>query len=44
MIRLSGRTEGYDATIEITGMRPGEKLHEELVAPEERPGPPGSRR
>ncbi len=30
MIRLSGRTEGYDAAIEITGMRPGEKLHEEL--------------
>ena len=39
MIRLSGRTEGYDASIEITGMRPGEKLHEELVAPEERPEP-----
>ena len=39
MIRLSGRTEGYDATIEITGMRPGEKLHEELAAPEERPEP-----
>jgi FlaA1/EpsC-like NDP-sugar epimerase len=35
MIRLSGRTEGYDASIEITGMRPGEKLHEELTAPEE---------
>ena len=41
MIRLSGRTEGYDATIEITGMRPGEKLHEELAAPEERPEPTG---
>ena len=41
MIRLSGRTEGYDATIEITGMRPGEKLHEELVAPEESPEPTG---
>jgi len=39
MIRLSGRTEGVDATIEITGMRPGEKLHEELVAPEEEPRP-----
>ena len=41
MIRLSGRTEGYDAAIEITGMRPGEKLHEELAAPEERPVPTG---
>jgi len=41
MIRLSGRTEGYDASIEITGMRPGEKLHEELVAPEESPEPTG---
>ena len=41
MIRLSGRTEGYDASIEITGMRPGEKLHEELVAPEERTEPTG---
>ena len=39
MIRLSGRTEGYDASIEITGMRPGEKLHEELAAPEEEPMP-----
>ena len=41
MIRLSGRTEGYDASIEITGMRPGEKLHEELVAPDESPEPTG---
>ena len=39
MIRLSGRTEGYDAAIEITGMRPGEKLHEELATPEEDPLP-----
>ena len=35
MIRLSGRLEGLDASIEITGLRPGEKLHEELVLPEE---------
>ncbi|GAG00514.1 unnamed protein product, partial [marine sediment metagenome] len=35
MIRLSGRTEGWDESIEITGLRPGEKLHEELVLPEE---------
>ena len=41
MIRLSGRTEGYDAAIEITGMRPGEKLHEELAALDERPEPTG---
>ena len=41
MMRLSGRTEGYDASIEITGMRPGEKLHEELAAPEERAEPTG---
>ena len=41
MIRLSGRTEGHDATIEITGMRPGEKLHEELSAPRESPEPTG---
>ena len=41
MIRLSGRTEGYDATIEITGLRPGEKLHEELAALEERLEPTG---
>ena len=39
MIRLSGRTEGYDASIEINGLRPGEKLHEELVTPEEEPRP-----
>ena len=32
MIRLSGLTEGVDASIEITGLRPGEKMYEELVA------------
>jgi FlaA1/EpsC-like NDP-sugar epimerase len=35
MIRLSGREVGKDVEIRVVGMRPGEKLHEELRAPEE---------
>jgi FlaA1/EpsC-like NDP-sugar epimerase len=30
MIRLSGREPGRDVEIRITGVRPGEKLHEDL--------------
>lgn len=35
MIRLVGRRPGVDIDIAITGMRPGEKLAEELVGPGE---------
>jgi FlaA1/EpsC-like NDP-sugar epimerase len=31
MIKLSGLTLGKDIQIEITGLRPGEKLYEELL-------------
>ena len=35
MIRLSGREPDRDVKIEIVGVRPGEKLHEELFEPTE---------
>ncbi|MBA3264382.1 MAG: polysaccharide biosynthesis protein [Thermoleophilaceae bacterium] len=39
MIRLAGYEPDVDITIEIVGRRPGEKIHEELFNPGERPQP-----
>ena len=39
MIRLAGYEPDVDIAIEIVGRRPGEKIHEELFNPGERPQP-----
>ena len=39
LIRLSGLLEGHDVEIRFTGMRPGEKLYEELFFDEENAAP-----
>lgn len=39
MIRLSGREVGADIDVQVVGVRPGEKLHEELRDPEDPPFP-----
>jgi FlaA1/EpsC-like NDP-sugar epimerase len=39
MIRLAGYEPDVDIAVEIVGRRPGEKLHEELFNPGERPQP-----
>ncbi|MGQ0670440.1 MAG: polysaccharide biosynthesis protein [Actinomycetota bacterium] len=41
LIRLSGRVPDVDVRVEITGPRPGEKLVEELIDPEEEQLPSG---
>ncbi|MDQ2699943.1 MAG: polysaccharide biosynthesis protein, partial [Actinomycetota bacterium] len=44
MIKLAGYEPERDIAIEVTGVRPGEKLHEELYGQDERPQPTASKR
>ena len=44
MIRLSGKVPGKDIKIEYTGLRPGEKLYEELFYEQERLNPTGHKK
>jgi len=44
MIRLAGYEPEKDIAIEVTGVRPGEKLHEQLFGEDERPQPTASKR
>lgn len=39
LVRLSGLRPGLDIEIRVTGIRPGEKLHEVLHESDEQPGP-----
>ena len=41
LLRLSGKSARLGRDIYITGLRPGEKLHEELAAPDEKAIPTG---
>jgi FlaA1/EpsC-like NDP-sugar epimerase len=41
LVHLSGRVPGRDVKIEVVGRRPGEKLVEDLLDPEENPAPSG---
>ena len=41
LLRLSGKSARLGRDIVITGLRPGEKLHEELAAPDEKAIPTG---
>jgi FlaA1/EpsC-like NDP-sugar epimerase len=41
LVHLSGRVPGRDVKIEVIGRRPGEKLVEDLLDPQEHPEPSG---